>query len=53
MMVHVRHCEGQPGQPLFAVGPFGFVREERANGLSAEAIQGPQTPLWIASLRSQ
>jgi hypothetical protein len=36
-----RHCEGRPGQSLFAIGPFGFTREElRERVVSDEAIQG-------------
>ncbi len=33
----------QPGQPLFAVGPFGFTREERVNGLCLPLKGGGDT----------
>jgi hypothetical protein len=45
-LVLYRHC-GQPGQSLFATGPFGFTREERENGLSAK--QSSLSVCWITS----
>ena len=29
---------GRPGQSLFAIGPFGFTREERVNGVGVEGL---------------
>jgi hypothetical protein len=37
----------QPGQPLFAVGPEGFDREERSNGLSLSAPKGGEGTLSL------
>jgi hypothetical protein len=30
---------GRPGQSLFAIGPFGFTREERVNGVGSRRTQ--------------